>query len=96
MMINPGDALLKEGIPVPEPNTISSFNVFPLIEIILLKYARIPPSSAGRMNGLPSPLGPACPEPARFGAWPVGRGGRPYGWVILFSLFAGNDPVMTH
>jgi hypothetical protein len=39
MMINPGDALLKEGIPVPEPNTISSFNVFPLIEIILLEIA---------------------------------------------------------
>ena len=26
----------------------------------LSKYARIPPSSAGRMNGLPSPLGGLC------------------------------------
>jgi hypothetical protein len=26
MMINPGDALLKEGMPVPEPNKISSAN----------------------------------------------------------------------
>ena len=25
--INPGDALLKEGMPVPEPNTISSANL---------------------------------------------------------------------
>jgi hypothetical protein len=39
MMINPGDALLKEGIPVPEPNTISSFNAFPLIEKFYLEIA---------------------------------------------------------
>jgi hypothetical protein len=26
-------------------------------DVILSKYARIPPSSAGGMNGLPSPLG---------------------------------------
>jgi len=31
----------------------------------LSKYARIPLSSAGGMNGLPSPLGPACAKPLR-------------------------------
>jgi len=31
----------------------------------LSKYVRIPPSSAGGMNGLPSPLGPACAKPLR-------------------------------
>ena len=36
-MINPGDALLKEGMPVPEPNTISSANAFTPIENALHK-----------------------------------------------------------
>ena len=39
----------------------------PLLSLLftLSKYARIPPSSAGGMNGLPSPLGPACAKPLR-------------------------------
>jgi hypothetical protein len=43
-MINPGDALLKEGMPVPEPNTISSANAFTPIENalhkIIMKYLK--------------------------------------------------------
>jgi hypothetical protein len=82
-MINPGDALLKEGIPVPEPNTISSSNAFLLIEIILLEIA---------------PENPVLCLPAdRQGLLKrAAAGGRPYEWVILFSLFTGDDPVMTH
>jgi hypothetical protein len=49
-MINPGDALLKEGIPVPEPNTISSFNAFPLTEIILLEIAPENPVQSLRLE----------------------------------------------
>jgi len=48
----------------------------------LSKYARIPPSSAGGMNGLPSPLGPACAKPLRR------RQGRGLGW-------GGNDLIIT-
>jgi hypothetical protein len=36
-MINPGDALLIEGMPVPEPNTITSANAFTPIENALNK-----------------------------------------------------------
>jgi hypothetical protein len=36
-MINPGDALLIEGMPVPEPNTMTSANAFPPIEYALHK-----------------------------------------------------------
>jgi len=38
-------------------------------DIILSKYARIPPSSAGGMNGLPSPLGERVRPPARKSLW---------------------------
>jgi hypothetical protein len=37
IMINPGDALLIEGMPVPEPNTITSANAFTPIENALNK-----------------------------------------------------------
>jgi len=47
-------SFLRIGEPDAPPSTCSHL---PSYKSFLSKYARIPPSSAGRMNGLPSPLG---------------------------------------
>jgi len=55
----PQDIIEKERIRKSgsEPNLHMSIIVFFPFSYRLSKYARIPPSSAGGMNGLPSPLG---------------------------------------